>query len=170
MKTKVTKYISLTILLIFIVFSSCGKPSAKALIDSKKSDSFKTYNSGKELVLDVQTRVKGISQEEFKHKLQILSEKNLFIVDVRDGKEYDSGHFDFAVNVPRGKLEFKIKQKIDSVFGVDLSKNSEIILICGNGDLSSLGAESLMKLGYTNVSYLKGGYEEFLEFSKNLNE
>ena len=39
------------------------------------------------------------------------------------------------------------------------NKNAEIVIYCRSGRMSTLAAQALVKLGYTNVRELKGGFE-----------
>jgi rhodanese-related sulfurtransferase len=51
----------------------------------------------------------------------------------------------------RGVIERDIVQKIPD-------KGAELILYCGGGYRSALAADSLQKMGYTNVSSMAGGW------------
>jgi rhodanese-related sulfurtransferase len=42
-------------------------------------------------------------------------------------------------------------------------RNAEIILYCGGGFRSALSADSLQKMGYTNVASMAGGWRAWTE-------
>ncbi len=85
---------------------------------------------------------------------QLIAEGNINVVDVREGNEYEAGHLDNAILLPRGVLEFKIS-------GVDTltDKSGAILLYCRTGGRSALAAQTLQELGYSNVLSMAGGYE-----------
>ncbi len=85
---------------------------------------------------------------------QLIAEGNINVVDVREGNEYEAGHLDNAILLPRGVLEFKIS-------GVEAltDKSGAILLYCRTGGRSALAAQSLQELGYSNVLSMAGGYE-----------
>src|SRR5215212_10270144 len=66
------------------------------------------------------------------------------IIDVREDNEFYRGHIKGAIHVGRGILERDIHLHI-------LSHDARVILYCGGGFRSVLAAESLQKMGYTNV-------------------
>ncbi len=85
---------------------------------------------------------------------QLIAEGNINILDVREGNEYEAGHLDDALLLPRGVLEFKIggiSQLAD--------KSGAVLLYCRTGGRSALAAQTMQELGYTNVLSMAGGFE-----------
>ena len=80
------------------------------------------------------------------------------VIDVREPAEYAAGHVKGAVSVPRGILEFRISD-LPAIKGSD----TEILLYCQSSGRAALAAQSLAKLGYTQVASIAGGYEACLE-------
>ena len=78
------------------------------------------------------------------------------LVDVREDNEWGKGHAAGAVHLGRGVIE----RDIVSAFP---AKNTELILYCGGGYRSALAAESLQKMGYSNVSSMIGGWRAWRE-------
>ena len=70
---------------------------------------------------------------------------NVYVLDVREVDEYESGHIKNSVNIPLGSLTT-----------IDYDKNAKIIVYCRSGNRSKTAKELLEKLGYTNV-YDMGG-------------
>ncbi len=85
---------------------------------------------------------------------QLIAEGNINIVDVREGNEYEAGHLDNAVLLPRGVLEFKIS-------GVNqlVDKSGAVLVYCRTGGRSALAAQAMQELGYNNVLSMAGGFE-----------
>ena len=81
------------------------------------------------------------------------------LIDVREDHEWQAGHIKDAMHVGRGILERDIENTAPSV-------DTKLVLYCGGGYRSALAAESLQKMGYTNVVSLRGGWREWKE--KNL--
>ncbi len=84
------------------------------------------------------------------------------LIDVREPAEFEAGHIHGAVNQPRGTLEFAIQRhpllaQIAAGTPADLA-GTEILLYCGSGARSALAAQSLQKMGFTNVYSLAGGF------------
>lgn len=78
------------------------------------------------------------------------------LVDVREDNEWEKEHAAGAVHLGRGVIE----RDIVSAFP---AKNTELILYCGGGYRSALAAESLQKMGYSNVSSMIGGWRAWRE-------
>ena len=74
------------------------------------------------------------------------------LIDVREDNEWSAGHAAGAVHMGRGVIERDIVQSFPD-------KSAELILYCGGGFRSALAAESLQKMGYTNVHSMAGGWK-----------
>lgn len=77
-------------------------------------------------------------------------------VDTREDEEWNEGHARGAVHIGKGVIERDIETEIPD-------KNAEIVLYCGGGFRSAIAAESLQKMGYTNVSSMDGGIRGWRE-------
>lgn len=105
----------------------------------------------KDLVKEAQKHVKSITCEELE---AMSSSDGVIVLDVREPSEFDAGHIEGAINIPRGVVEFKIADAIPD-------KEAKIVICCASGGRASLAGESLQKIGYTNITYLEGGYKEY---------
>lgn len=77
-------------------------------------------------------------------------------IDVRDGKEIDaSGTIAGALRIPRGMMEFRATEG-HALFDERLSKDADIVLICGAGGQAALTGKTLKDMGYQNVSNVGG--------------
>ncbi len=79
-----------------------------------------------------------------------------FLVDVREDSEWAAGHLPKAVHIGKGVIERDIEAKIPDTA-------APIVLYCGGGFRSALAAESLQKMGYTNVISMDGGIRAWTE-------
>jgi rhodanese-related sulfurtransferase len=80
----------------------------------------------------------------------------LVLVDVREDGEWQAGHATGAMHLGRGVIERDIVGRLPD-------KASPIVLYCGGGFRSALAAESIQKMGYTNVRSMAGGWSAWLE-------
>lgn len=106
-------------------------------------------------LINVKSQIKELTVEESK---LLLSKNDVCLIDVREESECASGIIDSAVPIPRGMLEFKI-EGIEAIS----NKSDAILLYCRSGNRSALAADSLQKLGYTNVFSMIGGYQAWQE-------
>lgn len=91
---------------------------------------------------------------------KIQSTPNLMIIDVDTKFEFDKGHIKNSILIPRGLIEFKITK--NDIFpeinqGKMPEKTTPIFLYCKMGGRCLLAAQTLKKMGYTEVYNLKGG-------------
>ena len=78
------------------------------------------------------------------------------LVDVREESEWNRGHLPGAEHLGKGIIERDVEEAIPD--------NAEkIVLYCGGGYRSALAADSLQKMGYTNVISMDGGFSGWKE-------
>jgi rhodanese-related sulfurtransferase len=73
------------------------------------------------------------------------------LIDVREDREWQSGHAAGAEHMGRGVIERDIETAIPD-------HNAELILYCGGGYRSALACDNLQRMGYTNVASMAGGW------------
>jgi rhodanese-related sulfurtransferase len=88
---------------------------------------------------------------------QLAGKKPLpMIIDIREEEEFMRGHIDGAKHISRGDLEQKIAE-------VAPEHATPIVVYCAVGNRGPLAAEKLHRMGYRNISSLKGGLRNWLE-------
>jgi rhodanese-related sulfurtransferase len=107
-----------------------------------------------QIVTDAKSRVREVSVDDVKTKLD-RGEKFL-LVDVREESEYANNHLPGAIHLGKGIIERDIENRVP-----DLA--AAMVLYCGGGFRSALAADSLQKMGYTNVLSMDGGHREWKE-------
>ncbi len=110
-----------------------------------------------ELVVQAKAEINEVSLEQ----AQEVCDKADVVIDVREPSEYAVGHLPNAINIPRGVLEFKLADTV-----ADIQADSNIVLYCKTSGRSALATQSLMKLGYSNVSSIIGGFDAWVEAGK----
>lgn len=93
--------------------------------------------------------MKEISVEELKEKKD--KNENFTLLDVRETHEYYISNIG-GLLVPLDQLQ----KRLD-----DLDKHEEIIVMCRSGGRSAKACELLSENGFTNVSNLKGGINQW---------
>ena len=84
------------------------------------------------------------------------------LVDVREPAEWDKGHIPGAVFAPRGMLEWYADPTTPYAKPeLTTKRDARIIVQCATGGRSMLAAETLKKMGYTNVVNMVGGFNEW---------
>lgn len=77
-------------------------------------------------------------------------------LDVREDHEFSADHASGATHLGRGVIE----RDIETLYP---DKHTELVLYCGGGYRSVLAADSLQKMGYTNVKSMAGGMRAWRE-------
>jgi rhodanese-related sulfurtransferase len=86
------------------------------------------------------------------------------VVDVREPNEFDQGHLPGAINVPRGMLELRADPESPVAHPrLSTDKDARVIVYClkAPGARCVLAAETLGRMGYSNVVAMQGGVEEW---------
>ena len=81
--------------------------------------------------------------------------EDIVVIDVREQHEYDAGCFKGALHLSKGVIERDIEKH-------PISEDARIVLYCGGGFRSAIAAESLTRMGYTNVYSLWGGWRSLV--------
>jgi phage shock protein E len=100
---------------------------------------------------DAKTQITEISIPDLISLIQDQANQPL-LIDVREESEWNISHLDRAVHLSRGVIEIKIE-------AIAPDPHTPIICYCGGGNRSALVAESLQKMGYTDVKSLIGGFK-----------
>ncbi|MFO0388675.1 MAG: rhodanese-like domain-containing protein [Alphaproteobacteria bacterium] len=106
------------------------------------------------LVDDAKTRIKEISAEEV--MANIHKSLPFLLIDTREESEFAAGRITGAVHLSKGIIECYIESKVPD-------KATPMVLYCGGGYRSALAADSLQKMGYTNVLSMAGGWRGWNE-------
>lgn len=101
------------------------------------------------IVNDAKSRVRECTVADVKARLD--AGDAFYLVDVREESEYARGHLPRAVHIGKGVLERDIETNIPDAA-------APIVLYCGGGYRSALAADALLKMGYTNVVSMDGGW------------
>jgi rhodanese-related sulfurtransferase len=104
------------------------------------------------IVNDAKSRVREIDIDEYKRRL--ASGEKFLTIDTREDNEWAAGHAAGAMHLSKGIIERDIETKIPD-------KSSPLVLYCGGGFRSALAADSIQKMGYTNVISLDGGWRAY---------
>ena len=83
-------------------------------------------------------------------------------IDVRDSSDISqSGTIDGALRIPRGMIEFRADDA-HPLHDARLTKDADIVLICGAGGQAALAGKTMRDMGYTSVSNV-GGFNAWKE-------
>lgn len=86
--------------------------------------------------------------------VMLINRQGAVVVDVREKKDFDTGHIVDSINIPLAKL----KQRLS-----ELRKHKEkpIVVVCKLGQHSGDAAKTLQESGYAEVFRLSGGLTEW---------
>ena len=129
----------------------------------------KVYANFNEMFTDVKKSVKMISLEDMKKKVD-SKDSSLLIIDVREQTEFSNGRIPMAICSPKSTIEKSLAENVKRLKKYDLKKNDAIILYCKNEERSVLCAESLARLGYTNVSVIAEGLDGWIKAKYELDK
>jgi rhodanese-related sulfurtransferase len=111
-----------------------------------------SFTGGDEQALYEKARIRIISTEEFRG---IMGKgENYKLIDCRQPDELQSGYMPGSINIPRGRLEFEITEKIPL-------RNAKIFIYCNSGNRSALAAATLREMKYSDVTSIAGGFDSW---------
>lgn len=99
-----------------------------------------------------ESEVKHIDAHELKRRL--VKDPKLCLIDVREQEEWNTAHIPEAIHIPKAAL-------LEEIIQVVPDKNQSIYLYCQGGTRSTLAAECLLQVGYTEVYSMAGGIRKW---------
>src|SRR5438094_5059849 len=105
----------------------------------------------REYFSELKERIKEATPEQV-HEL--LRSGDVQLGDVREKNEWDEGHIVGATHVPKSYLEQWAEERLPD-------KSKMTILYCAGGVRSAMAADTLAKLGYTDVVSMSGGFNRW---------
>jgi rhodanese-related sulfurtransferase len=106
------------------------------------------------VVDDAKRRIKEVDIHQVKQWLD--SDKKFSLIDVREDREWAKGHLPHSIHIGKGIIERDIEQAVPD-------RNTTLVLYCGGGFRSALAADSLQKMGYTDVASMAGGWRGWMD-------
>ena len=107
-----------------------------------------TTNRFATLVAKAKENVREVSPEDAQREAAAGAK----LIDVREADEFARQSAPGAIHLSKGVLELKIEDAVPDT-------GTPIICYCGGGSRSALAAESLQRMGYTNVASMAGGFK-----------
>lgn len=95
------------------------------------------------------SKLSGVEQADTLKATRLYNDDAL-ILDVREGKEFASGHIPKARHIPLGSLSSRIQE-------LDKYKDKPILVTCRSGQRSARACGMLKKAGFATVYNQQGG-------------
>ena len=97
--------------------------------------------------------LRGVVPETDIHRVYagVQKDEPMVLVDIREDREWVAGHIKGAIHIGKGVLERDVSDQIPDTA-------APVVLYCGGGSRSLLAGQSLMRMGYTNVTSMDGGW------------
>ncbi len=111
------------------------------------------------LVTEAKKKIHEITPIQLKEKLD--RHEPFQLIDVREGSEWTAGHIPTAIPLSKGIIERDIEKKIPDL-------TTPLVVYCSGGFRCALVAESLQKMGYTDVSSLETGSQGWINAGYDL--
>ena len=146
------KVLCIISILLCILLTACGNDSSIGIIGGADGPTSIIVSEKGEKAMYEQ-----ITAEEAK-KIMDSGEEHI-ILDTREQDEFDEGHIPGAILIPYTEIENKAEATLPD-------KDKLILVYCRSGRRSKIAAESLSKLGYTNVKEFGGIIDWTYEIEK----
>ena len=104
------------------------------------------------LVREARAHIKHVDIHQFRALRE--THPDLLVIDVRETEEWAKGRASGAIHISKGLIERDVEAKVPD-------KAATVVLYCHSGARSALAAENLMRMGYSNVYSLDGGFTAY---------
>jgi len=81
-----------------------------------------------------------------------MRDAGAFVLDVREPEEWNESHIPGATLIPLGQLASRVNE---------VPKDQEIVVMCRSGNRSQEGRDILLQAGFTNVTSMAGGINQW---------
>ena len=146
------KVLCIISILLCILLTACGNDSSIGIIGGADGPTSIIVSEKGEKAMYEQ-----ITAEEAK-KIMDSGEEHI-ILDTREQDEFEEGHIPGAILIPYTEIENKAEAMLPD-------KDKLILVYCRSGRRSKIAAESLSKLGYTNIKEFGGIIDWTYEIEK----
>ncbi|MFD2191387.1 rhodanese-like domain-containing protein [Pistricoccus aurantiacus] len=85
---------------------------------------------------------------------QLINREDAVVIDIRDAKDFKAGHIAGARNIPQSKLDARLGE-------LEKFKDKPAIVVCKQGQSSSVATAKLTKAGFSRALKLKGGMAQW---------
>lgn len=103
----------------------------------------------RDLLAETKERIREVEPAEVAERLG-----HAVFLDVREPDEYEQGAVRGAVHIPRGNLETQIENRV-------ADRDAPVVVYCAGGVRSAFAADTLGRLGYTDVVSMIGGFNRW---------
>ena len=104
-----------------------------------------------DLLKEARSQIKEVSPPE----ADLIRERGATtFVDVREASEWEQGHLPGAVHISKSYIEQQIE-------GALPDRDAPVVTYCAGGVRSLFAAQTLQEMGYTNVSSMSGGFQQW---------
>lgn len=84
----------------------------------------------------------------------LINRSEGIVIDLRDKKEFETGHIVDAINIPYAKLGQRLTE-------LDKHKEKPVIVVCKLGQQSGMASKQIQEAGFLDVYKLAGGISEW---------
>lgn len=120
-----------------------------------------------DLVADALTRIREIMPWDLVWLLD--SERKPILLDVREIEEFRQLHIPGSISLPRGLLEQGCEWDYEeTVPELAARRDWPVVVICRSGKRSALAADTLQRMGFTDVVSLRTGVRGWNDFEQPL--
>ncbi|MGS2742004.1 rhodanese-like domain-containing protein [Halomonas sp. LS-001] len=85
---------------------------------------------------------------------QLINRKDAVVLDLRESKDYKTGHIAGALNIPQSNLDSRMNE-------LEKHKSKPVIVVCKHGQSSGAVQAKLAKAGFEHAVKLKGGMTQW---------
>jgi rhodanese-related sulfurtransferase len=115
-----------------------------------------TVRSADDLLAEARRRIRRVEPDE----LEARRAGGALVVDIRPAAQRASeGELGFGLIVERNVLEWRFDLTGDHALPEVSGYDQSVVVVCSAGYASSLAADSLRALGFTDAADLAGGYQ-----------
>ena len=100
---------------------------------------------------------------------ELEANPDIVLLDVRCPREFDRAAIRDSINVPRGILEMAVDYGYEETEPALVeSRDKRIVVICRSGNRSVLAADTLSRMGFSNVASLRTGIRGWNDYEQPL--